>query len=333
MYLCWMLEKRLLKFTDPKKEPTNWTFINNEKESLLANKIEWHGERPSTLDEARVYLFDELCGFWEDWSDSSTELSRFLFEKTLSFYLDFMKADTLLSESCMTHHFVHYDTAVFSSDLLQRILSVFSDMLHLELDAYPIELNVNSQIQNDVSNITTDEQYIDFLQKIYDFCFQESEDRIRTISNSKRKIQTNRKEFLKKVHRVVKEKPMLEDFKRIMFLNSKAYGAWYQEEDGSGTEWARQFYKWFMDLCACVDFNWQIQIKPESENSSREVKEYIMQQLREDELHFMLNASVLLYSKAARDDTIQKLVLLSKKMFFYDSYSDKQYQNLLDFCI
>lgn len=180
MYLCWMLEKRLLKLTDPPKEPTNWAFINNKKESLFANKIEWHEERPSTSDEARVYLFDELCVFWEDWADSSIGLSRFLFEKMLPFYLDFMKADILLPESCMTHYFVQYDTAVFSSDPLQRILSVFSDMLQLELDAFPLKLDVNPNLVNDVNNITTDEQYAEFLRKMYTQYFQESEDIIRT---------------------------------------------------------------------------------------------------------------------------------------------------------
>lgn len=242
-----------------------------------------------------------------------------------------MKADMLPSESAMSHDFVQYDTAVFSNDLLQRILSVFNTMLQLELDAYPLELNVNSQILNDVSNIKTDEQYTDFLQKMYDWCFQESEDRIRTISNSKIKIQTNRKEFLKKAYQVFKKKPMLEDFKRIMFLNPTAYGSWHQEE----TEWANQFHDWFADWYEEVKFDFQIKItgKTEIKRLTPEAEEYIREQLYRDQCNFYFHTSALLYSKAVRDDLVEKLALLSKKMYFYEDYSDEQYQKLLDFCI
>lgn len=331
MYLCWMLENRLLKFANPAKEPRNLLLIDNAREKLFATKIEWHAGRPSTSDEARIYLFDALCTFWEKWFYKSTQLSRFLFEKTLPYYSDFMKADMLPSESAMSHDFVQYDTAVFSNDLLQRILSVFNTMLQLELDAYPLELNVNSQILNDVSNIKTDEQYTDFLQKMYDWCFQESEDRIRTISNSKIKIQTNRKEFLKKAYQVFKKKPMLEDFKRIMFLNPTAYGSWHQE----GTEWANQFHNWFADWYEEVKFDFQIKItgKTEIKRLTPEAEEYIREQLDRDQCNFYFHTSALLYSKAVRDDLVEKLALLSKKMYFYEDYSDEQYQKLLDFCI
>jgi len=50
----------------------------------------------------------------------------------------------------------------------------------LELDAFPLKLDVNPNLVNDVNNITTDEQYAEFLRKMYTQYFQESEDIIRT---------------------------------------------------------------------------------------------------------------------------------------------------------
>lgn len=166
MYLCWMLEKRLLKFANPAGEPRNLLLINNVREELFATKIEWHAGRPSTSDEARVYLFDALCAFWEEYFGKSTELSRFLFEKTLPYYSDFMKADTLPSKSAMTHDFVRYHTAVFSNELQQRISPVFSSMLKLKYDALSFALSIDPSCLNEFDGIQTKNETMDFLKNI-----------------------------------------------------------------------------------------------------------------------------------------------------------------------
>lgn len=335
MYLCWMLEKRLLKFANPAGEPRNLLLINNVREELFATKIEWHAGRPSTSDEARVYLFDALCAFWEKYFGKSTELSRFLFEKTLPYYSDFMKADTLPSKSAMTHDFVRYHTAVFSNELQQRISSVFSSMLKLKYDALSFALSIDPSCLNEFDGIQTKNETMDFLKNICEQCFREADKLIRLASNSKRKFKDNRAELIEKVYDILKAKTGLEDFKQLVFLNAKDNNIRCKYDMKYKAERMHKFYNWVSRLYDSIEFEWEIQIsnKVRSEDSDASWSEAIKNELEADKVKFLVSAFVLFYSKAVKDEFFKELELISKKMFFYEKYSDVQYQRLIDFCV
>ena len=335
MYLCWMLEKRLLKFTNPAREPRNLLLIDNVTEELFATKIEWHAGRPSTSDEARVYLFDALCAFWEKCFGKSTELSRFLFEKTLPYYSDFMKADTLPSKSAMTHDFVRYHTAVFSNELQQRISSVFSRMLKLKYDALSFALSIDPSCLYEFDGIQTENETKDFLKDIFKQCFRKADRLIRHAFNSKRKYKDNRAELIEKVYDILKEKPGLADFKHLVFLNAKDDDIRCKYDMKYKAEWMHQLTSWFLRLYDSIEFEWEIQIsnKAGSEDSDAYRSKVIKNELEANQVKFLVSAFVLFYCKAVKDEFFKELELISKKMFFYEKYSDVQYQRLIDFSV
>lgn len=333
MYLCWMLEYRLLKITNPQTDDIdkiNLLLTNSKNEELFPLKIEWHASRPSVSDESRVYLFDEICVLWEKYIDANTALSKFLFEKTLPYYRDFLKCDRKLqSVESITHHYVHYDPYVFSSELLQRCLSVFQQMFTLHVSDFPVRLRITDdtlRFLGESTNISIPET----LQQLYDQYFKPVTDICKSWANSKRKITLNSKDFINEVARVLREKTLLDEFTDLMFLNPIAYGACYRKERSEFTEWDQIFYKWLCDIRASMNFEWDIQ--PSGYTGSIEnLKKYLYKELHQAEVFFILNTIVPLYSVYTAENLTESLVKVSKEAFFYNQYSEDQYQHLLDF--
>ena len=283
MYLCWMLEYRLLKVTNPQTDDIdkiNLLLTNSKNEELFPLKIEWHASRPSVSDESRVYLFDEICVLWEEYIDANTALSKFLFEKTLPYYREFLKCDRQLQPAeSITHHYV------------------------------PIP---------------------ETLQQLYDQYFKPVTDICKSWANSKRKITLNSKDFINEVARVLREKTLLDEFTDLMFLNPIAYGACYRKERSEFTEWDQIFYKWLCDIRASMNFEWKIQPRGYT-GSIDALVDHLYNPLCQADRLFILNTVVPLYSIYAAENIVESLVKISKEAFFYNQYSEEQYQQLLDF--
>lgn len=333
MYLCWMLEYRLLKVTNPQTDDIdkiNLLLTNSKNEELFPLKIEWHASRPSVSDESRVYLFDEICVLWEKYIDANTALSKFLFEKTLPYYRDFMKCDHELQPAeSITHDYVHYDPYVFSSELLQRCLSVFQQTLTPHVSDFPIPLGITDDTLRFLGE-TTNTPIPETLQQLYDQYFKPVTDICKSWANSKRKITLNPKDFINEVARVLREKTLLDEFTDLMFLNPIAYGACYRKERIEFAEWYQSFYKWLCDIRASMNFEWDIQ--PSGDTGSIEnLKKYLYKELHQAEVFFILNTIVPLYSVYTAENLTESLVKVSKEAFFYNQYSEDQYQHLLDF--
>ena len=333
MYLCWMLEYRLLKVTNPQTDDIdkiNLLLTNSKNEELFPLKIEWHASRPSVSDESRVYLFDEICVLWEEYIDANTALSKFLFEKTLPYYREFLKCDRQLQPAeSITHHYVHYDPYVFSSELLQRCLSVFQQMFTLHVSDFPVRLRITDDTLRFLGE-TTNTPIPETLQQLYDQYFKPVTDICKSWANSKRKITLNSKDFINEVARVLREKTLLDEFTDLMFLNPIAYGACYRKERSEFTEWDQIFYKWLCDIRASMNFEWKIQPRGYT-GSIDALVDHLYNPLCQADRLFILNTVVPLYSIYAAENIVESLVKISKEAFFYNQYSEEQYQQLLDF--
>lgn len=333
MYLCWMLEYRLLKVTNPQTDDIdkiNLLLTNSKNEELFPLKIEWHTSRPSVSDESRVYLFDEICVLWEEYIDANTALSKFLFEKTLPYYREFLKCDCQLQPAeSITHHYVHYDPYVFSSELLQRCLSVFQQMFTLHVSDFPVRLRITDDTLRFLGE-TTNTPIPETLQQLYDQYFKPVTDICKSWANSKRKITLNSKDFINEVARVLREKTLLDEFTDLMFLNPIAYGACYRKERSEFTEWDQIFYKWLCDIRASMNFEWKIQPRGYT-GSIDALVDHLYNPLCQADRLFILNTVVPLYSVYAAENIVESLVKISKEAFFYNQYSEEQYQQLLDF--
>ena len=333
MYLCWMLEYRLLKVTNPQTDDIdkiNLLLTNSKNEELFPLKIEWHASRPSVSDESRVYLFDEICVLWEEYIDANTALSKFLFEKTLPYYREFLKCDRQLQPAeSITHHYVHYDPYVFSSELLQRCLSVFQQMFTLHVSDFPVRLRITDDTLRFLGE-TTNTPIPETLQQLYDQYFKPVTDICKSWANSKRKITLNSKDFINEVARVLREKTLLDEFTDLMFLNPIAYGACYRKERSEFTEWDQIFYKWLCDIRASMNFEWKIQPRGYT-GSIDALVDHLYNPLCQADRLFILNTGVPLYSIYAAENIVESLVKISKEAFFYNQYSEEQYQQLLDF--
>lgn len=333
MYLCWMLEYRLLKVTNPQTDDIdkiNLLLTNSKNEELFPLKIEWHASRPSVSDESRVYLFDEICVLWEEYIDANTALSKFLFEKTLPYYREFLKCDCQLQPAeSITHHYVHYDPYVFSSELLQRCLSVFQQMFTLHVSDFPVRLRITDDTLRLLGE-TTNTPIPETLQQLYDQYFKPVTDICKSWANSKRKITLNSKDFINEVARVLREKTLLDEFTDLMFLNPIAYGACYRKERSEFTEWDQIFYKWLCDIRASMNFEWKIQPRGYT-GSIDALVDHLYNPLCQADRLFILNTVVPLYSVYAAENIVESLVKISKEAFFYNQYSEEQYQQLLDF--
>ena len=333
MYLCWMLEYRLLKVTNPQTDDIdkiNLLLTNSKNEELFPLKIEWHASRPSVSDESRVYLFDEICVLWEEYIDANTALSKFLFEKTLPYYREFLKCDRQLQPAeSITHHYVHYDPYVFSSELLQRCLSVFQQMFTLHVSDFPVRLRITDDTLRFLGE-TTNTPIPETLQQLYDQYFKPVTDICKSWANSKRKITLNSKDFINEVARVLREKTLLDEFTDLMFLNPIAYGACYRKERSEFTEWDQIFYKWLCDIRASMNFEWKIQPRGYT-GSIDALVDHLYNPLCQADRLFILNTVVPLYSVYAAENIVESLVKISKEAFFYNQYSEEQYQQLLDF--
>ena len=333
MYLCWMLEYRLLKVTNPQTDDIdkiNLLLTNSKNEELFPLKIEWHASRPSVSDESRVYLFDEICVLWEEYIDANTALSKFLFEKTLPYYREFLKCDRQLQPAeSITHHYVHYNPYVFSSELLQRCLSVFQQMFTLHVSDFPVRLRITDDTLRFLGE-TTNTPIPETLQQLYDQYFKPVTDICKSWANSKRKITLNSKYFINEVARVLREKTLLDEFTDLMFLNPIAYGACYRKERSEFTEWDQIFYKWLCDIRASMNFEWKIQPRGYT-GSIDALVDHLYNPLCQADRLFILNTVVPLYSVYAAENIVESLVKISKEAFFYNQYSEEQYQQLLDF--
>ena len=333
MYLCWMLEYRLLKVTNPQTDDIdkiNLLLTNSKNEELFPLKIEWHASRPSVSDESRVYLFDEICVLWEEYIDANTALSKFLFEKTLPYYREFLKCDRQLQPAeSITHHYVHYDPYVFSSELLQRCLSVFQQMFTLHVSDFPVRLRITDDTLRFLGE-TTNTPIPETLQQLYDQYFKPVTDICKSWANSKRKITLNSKDFINEVARVLRKKTLLDEFTDLMFLNPIAYGACYRKERSEFTEWDQIFYKWLCDIRASMNFEWKIQPRGYT-GSIDALVDHLYNPLCQADRLFILNTVVPLYSIYAAENIVESLVKISKEAFFYNQYSEEQYQQLLDF--
>ena len=333
MYLCWMLEYRLLKVTNPQTDDIdkiNLLLTNSKNEELFPLKIEWHASRPSVSDESRVYLFDEICVLWEEYIDANTALSKFLFEKTLPYYREFLKCDRQLQPAeSITHHYVHYNPYVFSSELLQRCLSVFQQMVTLHVSDFPVRLRITDDTLRFLGE-TTNTPIPETLQQLYDQYFKPVTDICKSWANSKRKITLNSKDFINEVARVLREKTLLDEFTDLMFLNPIAYGACYRKERSEFTEWDQIFYKWLCDIRASMNFEWKIQPRGYT-GSIDALVDHLYNPLCQADRLFILNTVVPLYSVYAAENIVESLVKISKEAFFYNQYSEEQYQQLLDF--
>lgn len=333
MYLCWILEYRLLKVTNPQTDDIdkiNLLLTNSKNEELFPLKIEWHASRPSVSDESRVYLFDEICVLWEEYIDANTALSKFLFEKTLPYYRDFLKCDHELQPAeSITHDYVHYDPYVFSSELLQRCLSVFQQMFTLHVSDFPIPLGITDDMLRFLGE-STNTPITKTLQLLYEQYFKSVEDICKNWANSKRKIALNSKDFINEVARLLHEKPLLDEFTNLMFLHPIAYGACYRKERSEFDEWRQSFYKWLCDIRASMNFEWDIQPSGYTD-SIEDLKKYLYGELHQAEVLFILNTIVALYSVYTAENLVELLVKISKSAFFYNQYSEEQYQHLLDF--
>lgn len=333
MYLCWLLEHRLLKITDPKTDKVNLLLTDSKTEDLFPLKKEWHASKPSVSDQSRVYLFDEICALWEYYVDDNTALSRFLFEKTLPYYRDFMKSNhSIQAPNTITHQYVDYNIAIFSNDLLQRGLSVFHDMLELQLFKFPIPLISTDDMFRSAYKISKNYDIGKLLPELYTRCFQRSESYIQEQSNTKRKIKINSKALLNETNRILLEKPLLDRFKNLMFLNPIAYGALYRNDQSERSKWQQEFEEWVMDIRASMNFEWEIQVQGPTTSTS-DLQKSIREFLQQDEALFIINTFVIIYSMYIINNIVKNLVMLSKEMFFYEQYSEAQYQKLIDFCI
>lgn len=117
-----------------------------------------------------------------------------------------------------------------------------------------------------------------------------------------------------------------------MFLNPVAYGALYRNDQSERSKWKQEFEAWVMDIRASMNFEWKIQVQGPTTSTSY-LQKTIREFLQQDETYFIMNTFTIIYSMHVIDDILKNLVMLSKEMFFYEQYSEAQYQKLIDFCI
>lgn len=202
-------------------------------------------------------------------------------------------------------------------------------MFTLHVSDFPVRLRITDdtlRFLGESTNISIPET----LQQLYDQYFKPVTDICKSWANSKRKITLNSKDFINEVARVLREKTLLDEFIDLMFLNPIAYGACYRKERSEFTEWDQIFYKWLCDIRASMNFEWDIQPSGYT-GSIDDLKKYLYGELHQAEVLFMLNTIVPLYSVYTAENLTESLVKVSKESFFYNPYSEDQYQHLLDF--
>lgn len=333
MYLCWILENRLLKLD---KDPDAFNYsLNNNMEELFPYKSQWRENSYTASNASRVHLFDSICKLFQAQQNNiSIALSSFLFERTMPCYFDFLlHGDKSCSNGAITHQYVTYSDYSFSSTYLPTALSAISDMLWIRENSFPLKFSADKKAWYACNNGISGKQYL-ILPLIHTHCFLGIDMFLRSRKDLLKIFKSNEKEFLKTFQTAIENKPGYEDFIKLALLNPNGYrNIFHPLSNNDVSKLKENFTCW---LISCLEV-----IRPEDIIIPEKIPErsVISPDDRDDIeylsckyiIKFVQTALSLLYSGYFREDLFKQLILLSKESYFSEDFTDEQYQRLQDF--
>ena len=328
MYLCWMIENRLIKFSKYDADSFNYSLDTNP-EKTFPYKNSWHNGGRTVSDVAHVYLFDTLCAWWKNEKiNFSMPLSVFLFERTLPCYSDFLLVgNNPLTDPKITHQLVTYSDLRFSSSYLPTCLSATADMLCINPDWFPLPFPVQDE-NWDICNTGTIGNERDIVKNASYDCSKRMIQSLNANKNLLKKYKIDEKSFLRSFIACFSQKPYYEEFIKLIFLNPFGYHGTYRISYKDQIALQQSLTQW---VIACIDLiepDQLIRVQDDLDDTAYRDICYILQDYV---VELGLNAVPILYSGYFRDELWSSLILLCKEMFFYEDFTDEQYQRLQDF--
>jgi len=303
IYVCWIFKNRIIKIGNAASKHINLMLNESDANDCFPFNDTFHADGPSIADESQIYLFDEICQLWNEYNLGDTRLSKFLFERITPFYLDFMKTDTKKepSQDRVTHQYVSYPVATFSSYFLQRSEGCISKMLYFSPEVFSLPLDDKDWIH-----------YLNSPEKDTKYIFKH------LIAEAKREIAENcgeetasnidYKEHIKGIRKIALQEKRLEDYAQVFWLDQHGIGS-------QGTSVEHDLEK--NDFILRFTIRYPHELQQEHRSVTPE--------------HFALNVLHTICSKKLYQSYYQDFLVFSKRALFRE-YSEEQYSRLSKFC-
>lgn len=318
-YICWLFKNRIFKIGNPTKEDVNLLLVNSKKEELFRLNTDWH-RSPSIPDQAQIYLFDELCALWEKYDLGSIKLSCYLFERSMPYYRDFIRADFKMppEKPVLTHRYVSYDVSSFTNEFLQLSLSA------IDLTFSPKNFYIESRVDEDSwKSFLTAPENDDHGFSLLEHHFAQTKELIALASSSRRSpVRINIHELFCVVYNLLsneENEKFIKTFEQVFLLSPYGCGCNFLHES-----WVQKINSFFASILEEVEdrFVWKI--------SHQDLWEEMENIVSVEYGHFVFDAVLLICSKKLHDSYLAQIMSFSKQAFF-ETYTEEQYTYLEQF--
>lgn len=325
LYVCWILEKRIFKIVAPSKRMVGFTL--NEKDPFPVNE-QHHIHKLTIADQAKIYLFDALCGVWEKWNLGNTSLSQFLFERTMPLYSDFMKFDSAIDRNLetyetpnskhVTHKFCHYPIGEYTNLFLQRASKDLSESLMVAPNLFPYGMRVTDQewcryIRDNKDDPPSADLYFQYSRKHFILVFKTDKKLLFVI----KVLQQQTFEYAQTV---------VDQFERLFYLDSQGLGTYCTDESRRDT-----VLDFFKEAYVRIWSSVLLQLKEKFAGDFEKYIERLQENIVEEDIaNYVIDALIMICAREIYRKYFEQIMCYSRKARFR-IYSDAQYNRLFSF--